>query len=58
MAKKPSKPAAKKEAPKGLTADQHRQKAAEYNAYADMHRAKANLADAKNPPKKGMRSPY
>ena len=58
MAKKPSKPASKKEAPKGMTADQHRQKAAEYSAYADMHRARASLVEAKNPPKKGTRSPY
>jgi phage terminase Nu1 subunit (DNA packaging protein) len=51
MAKKPSKPAAKKS--EGRDADDHRKQAAHHRAQARLHEAKADVMDVKNPPKKG-----
>lgn len=48
---KASKPAAKSKS-EG-TADYHRKLAQTYSAKARIHGAQADLADAKNPPKKG-----
>lgn len=51
MAKKPSKPPAKKMvAPSSVD---HRTKAAELRARARLHEAKAEMIDVKNPPKPG-----
>lgn len=61
MAKKSSGKSAnvKKAAPKaGMTADDHRKIGAKLSAQARVHHAKADLADALNPPKKPKSYPY
>jgi hypothetical protein len=54
MAKKAAKPASKGSGKEtgGMSAEQHRRKAAELHAQARLHDARADLAEAKNPPKK------
>ncbi len=49
---KKSKPAARADKSKGgPTAEEHRKMAAEFHAKARLHDAKADVIDAKNPPK-------
>lgn len=57
MAKKPSGKGGGK--PKAMSADEHRKLANTLQAKARIHQAKADLAEALNPPKKSTRSyPY
>ena len=54
MAKKSASSKGKgKSAPKEVSADDHRKMASQHSARSRLHSAKADLIDAKNPPKKG-----